>query len=91
MQWGGGDLLGKMSRPSNNNNDSLRYVLIKEGMSGSMTSYYERARDSDLLAWGGIFFGGGKRLAGRRLGQLHLGDIFTTGLPQEDVGRYSSS
>ena len=25
--------------------------LINEGVSGSMTSYYERAQDSDLLAW----------------------------------------
>ena len=45
---GGGDLSGRMSYPFNN--DSLRYVLINEGMSGSTTSYYERAHDSDLLA-----------------------------------------
>ena len=64
--------------------------LFNECMSGITTSYYERVRDSDLLAWGNLIRVR-KRAMGRRLGQLSLGDISTTGLPQEDVGRYSSS
>ena len=77
--------------PPPSNNDFLISVLINEEMSGNMTSYYERVQDSDLLARGNLILRR-KRLLGEetrsRLGQLSLGDIFKTGLPQEDVGRY---
>ena len=88
-----------MSYPSNN--DILRYVLINEGVSWYMWSYYEMVRESDFIAWrnlllfrktsvGGktkerLLFGEDTRM---RLGQLSLDNIFTTGPPQEEVGRY---
>ena len=72
-------------------------------MSGSLQSYHELVRDDDLLEWGELMRR--KRLWGvkvrkrilsermeqRRFGQLTLGNIFTTGLPQEDADRYFSS
>ena len=73
-------------------------------MSGSLQPYYELVRDNDLYAWGVLLLHRkllrgiqikkrilSERLERRLLGQLSLGDIFTTGLPREDVGRYHSS
>ena len=70
-------------------------------MSGNMKSYYERARDSDLLARGDLLLfrklllGKGREIVflseeekRRRLDQLSLDNIFTTGLPQEDAEIY---
>ena len=88
-----------MSYPSNN--DFARSVLINEEMSGNMTSYYERVRDIDLLAWGNLVLRR-KRMLGemarnrllseeearRSLVQLSLDNTFTTGLPHADVDRY---
>ena len=44
------DLLGKMYYP--HNRDFLRSVLINDGSSGAMSSYYDRVRESDHLDWG---------------------------------------
>ena len=55
-----------------------------------MVSYYEMVHDSDLLTWRDLLLYR-KRLSQRRLDQLSLDDIFTTGLPQEEAGRYYSS
>ena len=55
-----------------------------------MTLYYDRARDSDLLDGPNLLLYRRRRFKERH-GGLSLGDIFTTGLPQEDVGRYHSS
>ena len=87
-RWG--DLAGGISYPSNN--DFARSVLINAGMSGNMTYYYERVRNSDLLARGDLLlrkkslsgeWARNRLLSGgetrRRLDQLSLGDIFTTG------------
>ena len=57
------DLLGKMYYPSNN--DFPTPVLINEGMSENMTSYYERARDRDPLGRGDLLLFR-KRLLGKR-------------------------
>ena len=45
-------LLDRGSYPSNN--DILRAMLINEGVSGSLQSYYELARDNDLSSRGGL-------------------------------------
>ena len=83
------DLLDKVSLPSNNG--ILRSVLIKEWISGNMMSYYEMARDSDLLTWGNLLLHR-KRQLQRRLGQFSVDNILTTGLPQEEADRnYSAS
>ena len=42
--------------PYISNNDFLRSLLINEGVSESMISYYELSRDNDLLAWAGSSF-----------------------------------
>ena len=83
-----GDLLGEMSYQPNN--DFLRSVLINDGASGAMTSYYEGARESDLLAWGNLHLYR-RRFLEELLGRFPLGDIFTTGLPQGDADRYRLS
>ena len=88
------------------NNDLLRSILINEGVSGSLQSYYELVRDIDLSAWGTSFTSksplgitGQKRMRTERLetlehaslDQLSLGNIFAAGLPKEDADRYFSS
>ena len=66
-----------------------------------MAPYYELAHDNDLLACGNLLLHR-KRLFGiwakhrilpgrlekRRTCQLSVDNIFTTGLPKEDVDRY---
>ena len=76
-------------------------VLINAGVSESLQPYHELVRDNDLLACGGFLMRRkrigeiqvkkrilSERLEQRRLDHWPLGSIFTTGLPQEDVGRY---
>ena len=87
------DLLGKMSYPYNSN-DFLKSFLINEGASENVVSYYERVHDSDLLSWGNLLRFKKKLFGDKARGrpdQSSLGNIFTTGLPQEDAGRYYSS
>ena len=94
--------MGKESCPSNN--DLPMSMLINEGASGSLQSYYELVRVDDLYARRGLLLRRkrlceiqikkrilSERLERRRLGQLSLGNIFTTCLPREAVGRYHSS
>ena len=47
-------LLGRWAYPSSN--DLLMSMLINEGVSESLQSYYELAHDNDLFAWGGNSF-----------------------------------
>ena len=54
--------LGNVFRVSNN--ELLRSMLINEGVSGSLQSYYELARDSDLSSWGGLLLHHKKSLRG---------------------------
>ena len=90
------------SYPSNN--ALLRAMLINDGVSESLQSYYELVRDNDLLARGGFFyienvFGWmqikkrilSERRERKRLDQLSSGNIFPTGLSLEDVDRYYPS
>ena len=55
-----GDLLDEMSYPPNN--DFVRSVLINEGFSGNMVSYYEMAHDSDLITWANLLLFRKRRL-----------------------------
>ena len=64
------DFLCKISYSSNN--DCVMSVLINEGMSGNTTSYYERARDSDLPAWGNLLLRKKLLLGGRARNRLLL-------------------
>ena len=70
-----------MSYPSDN--DFPMYVLMNEGTSGNMVSYYEMAHNSDLITWESSFVSKtsvgetkGRLLVEeetrRRLGQLSL-------------------
>ena len=81
-------LLGNV--PIVSGNDLLRSVLINEGASGSLQSYYVLVRDNDLTAWVELLLHRkrlremqikkrilSERLERRRLGQLSLGDILT--------------
>ena len=95
-------LLDEVSYPPNN--DFLRSLLINEGCSEITVSYYELARYNDLLArvdllaHRKLLFGiwtkrriHSGRLEKRRLGQLSVDNIFTSGLPQDYADRYYSS
>ena len=82
------DLLDEMPHPSSN--DFLRSVLINEGASEAMAAYYDGVRESDLLAWRNLLLYR-RRWLKARLDRLPLDNIFTTGLPQEDMDRYRLS
>ena len=95
-------LLDKVPNPPNN--DFLGSSLINAWVSESMVSYYELARYNDLLArvdllaHRKLLFGiwtkrriHSGRLEKRRLGQLSVDNIFTSGLPQDYADRYYSS
>ena len=94
--------MGKESCPSNN--DLPMSMLINEGASGSLQSYYELVRVDDLYARRGLLLRRKRlceiqikkrilsELPGRRsLGQLSPGDILTTCLPLGDADIYYSS
>ena len=77
------------------NNDFLRSILLNDGVSRYMTSYYEMIQDIGLLGRGGLPRYRKNRPAERarkrleelkRRGQLPTGDISTTGLPKGDAG-----
>ena len=94
------NLLGNGSYPLNSF-DFLGSLLINGGMSESLQAYQELVHDNDILASGGLLLRRkrlweiqvrkrilSERLEQRRLDQLPIGNIFTTGLPQEDTDRY---
>ena len=76
--------------PAFPNNDFLRSALINGRLSAPMTFYYEKVHGIDLLDRGNLLLRRRQMVKGCR-GRFHLGDIFTTGLPQGDVARYYSS
>ena len=51
--------------------------------------YYGEVGDSDSLAWAGLLLRQ-RRSGAKRRDKLSLGRIFTTGLPQEELGGYHS-
>ena len=52
VSGGGGCLLDRWGRPSNN--DLLRSMLINEGVPGSLQAYYGLVRENDLTDWAGV-------------------------------------
>ena len=65
-----GDLLDEVALPSNN--DFLRSVLINEGVSGDLSSYYEAVHDSDLIKWGNLLLWRKRQFGKRSMGSLLL-------------------
>ena len=84
----GGDLYNKKSFFPNDN--SPRSALINEELSNLATLYYGKVDGIDSLDWGDLPSCRRRKLQ-ERLDRLSLEDIFTTGPPQGDVGRYRSS
>ena len=79
-------------------------MLVSEGVSGSLQSYYELVQDSDLSASAELLLRRKRllellvrkrilmgRLERIRLGRLSLDNMFATGIPQGDADRYYSS
>ena len=67
--------------------------LINEDLFSDLEVYYAKVGGYDSLDWGNMLLCNKIKEGERqeRLGKLSLGDIFTTGPPQEDSDRYYSS